>query len=123
MNLARRIFLQFATAAAALPVVSRLATAQNYPSRPVRIIVGQAAGSGSDIAARLLGQWLSERLGQPFLIENRPRAGGENAGPGPGAPGPPRPYDFPGGPGNTVHPHALHKPRFVVSPGICPGRA
>jgi len=79
MKLARRIFLQFATAAAALPVVSRLATAQNYPSRPVRIIVGQAAGSGSDIAARLLGQWLSERLGQPFLIENRPGAGGNIA--------------------------------------------
>src|SRR6266436_4703674 len=79
MKLARRIFLQFAAAAATLPVVARLATAQNYPSRPVRIIVGQAAGSGSDIAARLLGQWLSERLGQPFLIENRPGAGGNTA--------------------------------------------
>jgi len=75
----RRQFLRLTAGAAALPVVSRIARAQAYPSRPVRIIVGQAAGSGSDIAARLLGQWLSERLGQPFVIENRPGAGGNIA--------------------------------------------
>jgi tripartite-type tricarboxylate transporter receptor subunit TctC len=60
-------------------MLSRIAQAQAYPSRPVRIIVGQAAGSGSDTAARLIGQWLSERLGQPFIIENRPGAAGNIA--------------------------------------------
>ena len=79
MKLPRRQFLHLAAGAAALPVVSRFAWAQAYPSRPVRIIVGFAAGSGSDIVARLLGQWLSERLGQPFIIENRPGAGGNIA--------------------------------------------
>jgi tripartite-type tricarboxylate transporter receptor subunit TctC len=58
-----------------LPVLPRIASAQSYPSRPVRLIVGLAAGGGNDIAARLIGQWLSERLGQQFLIENRPGAG------------------------------------------------
>ena len=79
MKLPRRNFLHLAAGAAALPAVSRFAWAQAYPSRPVRIIVGQAAGSGSDIAARLLGQRLSERLGQPFVVENRPGAGGNIA--------------------------------------------
>jgi tripartite-type tricarboxylate transporter receptor subunit TctC len=71
----RRKFLHLAAGAAALPAVSRIAGAQSYPSRPVRIIVGFPAGGGVDIIARLMGQWLSERLGQPFLIENRPGAG------------------------------------------------
>ena len=72
----RRQFLHLAAGAAALPAVSRFAWAQAYPSRPVRIVVGFAAGGATDIVARLMGQWLSERLGQPFVIENRPGAGG-----------------------------------------------
>jgi tripartite-type tricarboxylate transporter receptor subunit TctC len=72
MKLPRRKFLHLAAGAAALPAVSRFAWAQTYPSRPVRLIVPVAAGGGSDITARLMGQWLSERLGQPFVIENRP---------------------------------------------------
>ena len=74
MKLPRRQFLHLAAGAAALPAVSRFAWAQAYPTRPVRIIVGFAAGGGYDIIARLIGQWLSERLGQPFVIENRPGA-------------------------------------------------
>jgi tripartite-type tricarboxylate transporter receptor subunit TctC len=76
MKLPRRQFLHLLAGAAALPAVSRIARAQTYPSRPVRIIVGFAAGGGFDITARLMGQWLSERLGQPFVIENRPGAAG-----------------------------------------------
>ena len=72
----RRRFLHLAVGAAALPAASRIARAQIYPSRPVRIIVGFAAGSATDINARLIGQWLSERLRQQFIIENRPGAGG-----------------------------------------------
>jgi tripartite-type tricarboxylate transporter receptor subunit TctC len=71
----RRQFLHLAAGAAALPAVSRIARAQAYPTRPVRIIVGFAAGGGVDIAARLIGQWLSEQLSQQFIIENRPGAG------------------------------------------------
>jgi len=76
MKLPRRNFLHLAAGAAALPVVSRIAWAQAYPSRPVRIVVGFAAGGAGDIAARLMGQWLSERLGQQFVIDNRPGGGG-----------------------------------------------
>jgi tripartite-type tricarboxylate transporter receptor subunit TctC len=75
MKLPRRNFLHLTAGAAALPAVSRIAWAQAYPTRPVRIIVGFAAGGSADILARLIGQWLSERLGQPFVIENRPGAG------------------------------------------------
>src|SRR5262245_51050616 len=70
----RRQFLRLTAGAAALSAVSRVARAQAYPSRPVRIIVGFAAGGGNDTTARIIGQWLSERLGQQFVIENRPGA-------------------------------------------------
>jgi hypothetical protein len=75
MKIPRRNFLHRALGAASLPAVSRLAWAQAYPTRPVRIIVGFAPGGATDIMARLVGQWLSERLGQQFVIENRPGAG------------------------------------------------
>jgi len=79
MKLPRRQFLHLAAGAVALPAVSRVARAQVYPSRPVRIIVGFAPGGSTDIVARLIGQWLSERLGQSFVIENRPGAAGNVA--------------------------------------------
>jgi tripartite-type tricarboxylate transporter receptor subunit TctC len=74
MKLPRRQFLRLAAGAGVLPTVPRVARAQAYPTRPVRLVVGYAAGGGTDIAARLIGQWLSERLGQQFIIENRPGA-------------------------------------------------
>jgi tripartite-type tricarboxylate transporter receptor subunit TctC len=76
MKLPRRQFLQLAAGAAVLPAMPRSACAQSYPVRPVRIIIGFPAGGPTDIVARLTGQWLSERLGQPFIIENRPGASG-----------------------------------------------
>jgi tripartite-type tricarboxylate transporter receptor subunit TctC len=76
MKLPRRQFLQLAAGVAALPVVSRVARAQTYPRRPVRVVVGYPAGGPQDIVARLTGQWLSERLGQQFVIDNRSGAGG-----------------------------------------------
>src|SRR5262245_43084384 len=79
MKLPRRNFLHLAAGAAALPAVSRIARAQTYPSRPVRLIVPVAPAGASDITARLMGQWLSERLGQQFIIDNRP-GGGNNIG-------------------------------------------
>ena len=79
MTIFRRQFLSLATGAAALPLVSQRAFAQSYPARPVRIIVPVAPGGALDIIARLMGQWLSERLGQTFVIENRP-GGGTNIG-------------------------------------------
>jgi tripartite-type tricarboxylate transporter receptor subunit TctC len=79
MRLPRRRFLHLAAGAAALPAVSRSTRAQGYPMRPVRIVVGFVAGGAADITARLIGQWLSERLGQPFVVENRPGAAGNIA--------------------------------------------
>jgi len=75
MKLPRRKFLHLTAGAASLPAVSRMAWSQAYPSRPVRLVVGFAPGAGTDGIARLIGQWLSERLGKPFVIENRPGAG------------------------------------------------
>jgi tripartite-type tricarboxylate transporter receptor subunit TctC len=79
MKLPRRKFLHLAAGAAALPAVLRIARAQAYPTRPVRIVAGFPAGSTTDIVARLMGQWLQDRLGQPFVIENRPGAAGNIA--------------------------------------------
>jgi tripartite-type tricarboxylate transporter receptor subunit TctC len=75
MKLPRRRFLSLAAVAAALPAVSRVASAQTYPSRPAHIILGFPAGGSSDVIGRLMAQWLSERLGQPFVFDNRPGAG------------------------------------------------
>jgi tripartite-type tricarboxylate transporter receptor subunit TctC len=79
MNRPRRRFLRLAGMAAVLPVASRMARGQTYPSRPVRFIVGFPAGGPNDILGRLVAQWLSERLGQPFIVENRPGASGNLA--------------------------------------------
>ena len=74
MKLPRRRFLHLAAGAAALPAVSRIAGAQAYPTRPVRWMVGFPAGGPTDVSARLIGQWLTDRLGQPFVVDNRPGA-------------------------------------------------
>src|SRR5258707_5894618 len=104
MSLPRRRFLQLTAGTAALPLVSRNAGARDYPTRPVRIIVGFGAGGTLDIIARLWGQWLSERFGQPFVVENRPGGGG-NVGAEGGARAPPEGYTLLllGSP-NMIHP-------------------
>ena len=79
MKLSRRKFLRVAANAGALPLVSQIARAQPYPTRPVRLIEGIGAGATTDLIARLMGKWLSERLGTPFVIENRSGANGNIA--------------------------------------------
>ena len=79
MQLPRRRFLHFAAGAAALPALSRIAQADAYPNRPVRMLVGATPGAAPDVVARLFAQWLAERLGQPFVVENRPAGGGNLA--------------------------------------------
>src|SRR5882757_583569 len=79
MKLLRRELLHLAAGVSALAILPRVANAQSYPARPVRIIVGYPPGAGHDVVARLVGQWLSERLGQAFVIENRPGAAGNVA--------------------------------------------
>src|SRR5262245_20301738 len=74
-RVSRRRFLKVVTSALSFTAMCRFAAAQSYPSRPVRIVVGFSAGSASDITARLFGQWLSDRLGQQFIVDNRPGAG------------------------------------------------
>src|ERR1700726_1148536 len=75
MKLPRRQFLHLAAGAVTLSACLRIAVAQTYPTRPVKLVVGFPPGGGNDIVARLIAQWLSERLGQPFVVENRPGAG------------------------------------------------
>ena len=79
MTLPRRSFLHLAAAGATLPALPRLVRADAYPSRPVRMFVGSTPGAAPDVAARLFGDWLQRRLGQPFVIENRPAGGGNLA--------------------------------------------
>ena len=79
MTLPRRSFLRLAAAGATLPALPRVVRAEAYPSRPVRMFVGSTPGAAPDVAARLFGDWLQKRLGQPFVIENRPAGGGNLA--------------------------------------------
>ena len=118
MKLIRRKFLQLAAGAVALPAVSRSAFAQAYPSQPIRIIVGFAAGSGSDIFARLMAQWLSERIGQTVLVENRPGGGG-NIGTEAVVKAPPDGYTLlQWVPGNMVNNTLYEKLKFASVPTI-----
>ena len=126
MTLRRRTFLHLAAGAAALPAVSRMARAQSYPSRPVRIIVGFPAGGATDIQARLMGQWLSDRLGQQFIVENRPGASG-NIGTEAVAKGPADGYTLL----QIVTPHAINAALYTnlsfdfirdIAPVICAAR-
>src|SRR5258707_10681751 len=112
MNLPRRRFLRLAGGALAFPALPRVARAQTYPSRPVRLIVPFGPGGGTDIVARLIGQWLSERLGQQFVIENRPGAGG-NLGTEAVVRAPPhRHTPAPNGPPSAVHATPYYHPSF-----------
>src|SRR5437660_12377378 len=109
IKLPRRRFLHLAAAAVALPAVARIARAQTYPSRPVRLLVGFPPGGPSDIMARLIGQFLSERLSQPFIIENRPGASG-NIGTGAVGNAPPDGLTIP----LATAPHALNAALYAT---------
>src|SRR5258705_2558648 len=114
MKLRRRTFLHLA-GAAALPVLLCTAWAQVYPTRPVRVIVPFAAGGGTDITARVIAQWLSERLGQSFVVENRP-GGGTNIGTEAAAKSPPGGYTLlMVGASNTINPSPYDKLQFDLS--------
>jgi tripartite-type tricarboxylate transporter receptor subunit TctC len=126
MKFPRRTFLHLAAGAAALPALSRIAPAQAYPSRPVRIIVGFAPGGATDIQARLMGQWLSDRLGQQFIIENRAGASG-NIGTEAAAKAPADGYTLL----QVVTPHAINAALYThlnfdfirdIAPVICSAR-
>jgi len=120
MKLPRRPFLHLAAGALALPAVSRIANAQSYPSRPVRVIVPFAAGGGTDITARVIAQWLSERLGQSFVVENRP-GGGTNIGTEAAAKSPPDGYTLlMVGASNTVNPTLYDKLNFDLIRDFAP---
>ena len=112
MTYARRQFLQLATAFAAAPAITRRAWALDYPTRPVRMIVPFPAGGAADISGRLIGQWLSDRLGQPFVIENRP-GGGTNIGTEAVATAPPDGYTLlVANAGNAINATLYHKLNF-----------
>ncbi len=126
MKFLRRAFMHLAVGAAALPAVSRLARAQAYPSRPARIVVGFTAGGATDIQARLMGDWLSERLGQQFIVENKPGASG-NIGTELVAKAPPDGYTLL----QVVTPHAINAALYTnlnfdfirdIAPVICIAR-
>ena len=122
MKLPRRQFLHLAAGAAALPAVSRFAWAQAYPARPVQIIVGYPPGGATDVIARLIGQWLSERLGQQFMVENRPGPG-SNIGTEAVVRSPPDGYTllliFSA---NAINATLLRQAQFQFHPRYCAGR-
>src|SRR4051794_25913134 len=116
----RRQFLHLAASAVALPAMSGIAQAQTYPSRPVRLIVPFAAGGGTDITARVIAQWLSERLGQQFVVDNRP-GGGTNIGTEAAAKASPDGYTLlMVGTSNTVNPALYDKLNFHFIRDIAP---
>src|SRR5499426_1518529 len=116
----RRQFLHLAAGAVALPTLTRIASAQAYPTRPVRIIVPFAAGGGTDITARVIAQWLSERLGQQFIVDNRP-GGGTNIGTEAAAKATPDGYTLlMVGTSNTVNPALYDKLNFNFIRDIAP---
>ena len=126
MKFRRRAFMHLAVGAAALPAVPRMARAQAYPSRPARIVVGFTAGGATDIQARLMGEWLSERLGQQFIVENKPGASG-NIGTELVAKAPPDGYTLL----QVVTPHAINAALYTnlnfdfirdIAPVICIAR-
>ena len=120
MKLLRRQFLHLAAGAVALPTVSRFAWAQSYPTRPVRLVVGFPPGAAIDIVARLIGQWLTERLGQPFVIDNRPGAG-SNLGTEAVAKAPPDGYTLlVGGAANAINATLYPKLNFNFVRDIAP---